>query len=425
MTTSKFVSLLAFALAAGIAGCTIARNPAPPLQGPSELGTSLTITANPSVLSMDGASQSAITVRAFDANGQPKPNLLLRADILANGSVVDFGSLSGRSRTTDSNGLATFTYTAPVAVAGAIPTLSILITPAETDAASELARRVEIRLVPPGVITGPGPTAAFTFNPPAPVAFTVVTFDASTSTPPPVGSIASYAWDFSDGSKATGTPAIHQFRSAGTFAVFLTVTDSNGAASTTSKLVTVSASPQPTANFTVAPASPNVNQLAFFDGSTSVAGAGRTLTTWDWDFGPGSAPRSGVAVSKSWDVAATYLVTLTVTDDAGQTGIKRTPVTVTAPAGSGTITARFTITPNPAAPGQTITFDGSASTATAPAVIQQYQWNFNDGTGIHTTYAPSTTMTWSFATPGLKNVDLTVVDSTGAFNSVTHTVTVQ
>ena len=80
MNTSKCFRLIALAVAATSVGCTVSRTPAPPLQGPSELGLSVTLTARPDVLSMDGASQSQITITTFDQNGQPKPNVQFRAD---------------------------------------------------------------------------------------------------------------------------------------------------------------------------------------------------------------------------------------------------------------------------------------------------------------------------------------------------------
>src|SRR5438045_454297 len=125
---AKFAALAAAALAA--ASCAVSKTPAPPLQGPSELGLSLTITASPDVLSMDGASQSRITIEARDANGQLLPNLQLRAEIMANGQLVDFGSLSGKTITTGSNGRATVTYTAPIGVQGSsIPSVNIVVSP--------------------------------------------------------------------------------------------------------------------------------------------------------------------------------------------------------------------------------------------------------------------------------------------------------
>ena len=44
----------------------------------------------------------------------------------------------------------------------------------------------------------------------------------------PDGTVASYAWDFGDGSTGTGATPTHTYAAAGTFTVSLTVTDDGG-----------------------------------------------------------------------------------------------------------------------------------------------------------------------------------------------------
>jgi poly(hydroxyalkanoate) depolymerase family esterase len=60
-----------------------------------------------------------------------------------------------------------------------------------------------------------------------------VDFDGSGSSDPD-GSIASYGWDFDDGSTATGETTSHSWDSTGTYSVVLTVTDDDGATDTAS-----------------------------------------------------------------------------------------------------------------------------------------------------------------------------------------------
>src|SRR5439155_1734486 len=55
------------------------------------------------------------------------------------------------------------------------------------------------------------------------------------------GSIASYAWDFGDGSTGTGVTASHPYTAAGTYNISLTVTDNGGAANSVAHAVTVAA----------------------------------------------------------------------------------------------------------------------------------------------------------------------------------------
>ncbi len=65
-----------------------------------------------------------------------------------------------------------------------------------------------------------------------------VSVDGSTSTDSD-GTIATYAWDFGDGTAGSGVTASHSYAAAGTYVVRLTVTDDDGATHTTTATVTV------------------------------------------------------------------------------------------------------------------------------------------------------------------------------------------
>ena len=76
------------------------------------------------------------------------------------------------------------------------------------------------------------PTAAFT----ADCAHLACAFDGTGSTDTD-GTIASYAWDFGDGSTGTGATPQHTYAAAGTYSVKLTVTDDRGGTGTASQQV--------------------------------------------------------------------------------------------------------------------------------------------------------------------------------------------
>lgn len=64
------------------------------------------------------------------------------------------------------------------------------------------------------------------------------TFDGRGSSDPD-GMIASWAWNFGDGTTGSGEQVTHNYGRAGTFTVTLTVTDDRGASNTTRKNITV------------------------------------------------------------------------------------------------------------------------------------------------------------------------------------------
>lgn len=70
----------------------------------------------------------------------------------------------------------------------------------------------------------------------------LATFDASASSDPE-GPVASYAWDFGDGSVGTGVAPSRQYAADGTYTVRLVVTDAAGATDTTTSTVTVVGDP--------------------------------------------------------------------------------------------------------------------------------------------------------------------------------------
>ena len=82
------------------------------------------------------------------------------------------------------------------------------------------------------------PSASFSYSPPNPGTLDVVNFDASESSDTD-GSVQNYAWNFGDGTTASGEVTTHSYSSADTYTVTLTVADDAGATDTTTETVTV------------------------------------------------------------------------------------------------------------------------------------------------------------------------------------------
>ncbi len=89
------------------------------------------------------------------------------------------------------------------------------------------------------VVVNQNPVAKMTATPISGVAPLAVTFSGSQSSDPD-GTIASYTWDFGDGTIGTGVSANHAYTNAGTFVSKLTVTDNGGKTSSTSTNIVVS-----------------------------------------------------------------------------------------------------------------------------------------------------------------------------------------
>ena len=83
------------------------------------------------------------------------------------------------------------------------------------------------------------PTAVLNATPVTGAAPLTVTFDGRGSTDPD-GMIVSHQWDFGDGSTATGSTAVHEYLSPGTFTARLIVTDDRNASASAAITITVS-----------------------------------------------------------------------------------------------------------------------------------------------------------------------------------------
>ena len=404
----------AIALAVSVAACSVDGQNAPPLTGPSGFGQTVTLSASPDQLPRDGASRSTVTISVRNEVHQPVAGQRLAVSANA-------GTISASDVITDSSGNAVVTVTAPpsstvVASSG----MAIFATPVGTDSAPTSATR-SIAIALTGVRNTTAPVPAFTMNPGDPSLLQSVVLDASGTQDEGAAcqDVCTYTWDFGGEAQATGRVVTYQFRTARIYPVTLTVQDAAGTISTLTQNVTVVEGAAPTASFTFSPTAPAVLEQVNFSADASAVGVpGRTIASYEWQFGDGTTG-SGRNVTKAYAATGAYVVTLTVTDSAGLRATTTQTVTV-----SDGITAAFSFSPTDPNTATLVVFNASTSRPGRGAQIVSYVWNFGDSTTV-TTPSTSPLTSHTFGAPGTYTVVLTVTDSAGRSATTSLPVTVQ
>jgi PKD repeat protein len=179
-----------------------------------------------------------------------------------------------------------------------------------------------------GVQVGSSPTATFTLpGGAAPVGVPVSFNAAGSSDSNGGGSIGSYAWDFGDGKSGSGTTPSHAYAKPGTYTVSLTVTDNYGLTSQSISHQIKVLTP-PSADFIVRTGHPAAGVSLRFDAAPSTDPSGPILD-YAWRFGD-SSTGSGATATHAYSRPGSYTVTLTITDNSGQTASVTAPVVVAA-----------------------------------------------------------------------------------------------
>lgn len=182
----------------------------------------------------------------------------------------------------------------------------------------------------------------------------------------------------------------------------------------TTVAATAAPSPGRPAAVIQAPPSGTVGQALLFSGNASTGP--NPIVIYTWDFGDGTQA-SGAEVTHAYDLAGSFIVRLAVQDAAGQINSTRQVINIQAAPQqppSAVISG-----PSTAQVGQSLTFNGSASTAASGATLTGYAWTFGDGS-----QATGPTVSHAFANAGTYHVVLNVVDSKGLSDSTSLQVVV-
>lgn len=214
------------------------------------------------------------------------------------------------------------------------------------------------------------PVAAFTVNASVCQRDSVRIVDASAI---PVGTIASWQWDFGDGNtstRTTNTPFYHQYTTPGNYTISLITVAASGCKSDTA-FMPVTVLPKPLANFNTGGNVCLGDSIRFVDASTSTAGA---ITSWQWNFGDGN--------SSTFTTNNPFYHTYTAAGNY--------PVTLIVSAINGCSSDTFRLTVNVSSkPAATFTYNGkpcidslltfSSSVPTGGTNPPAWHWNFGDG----------------------------------------------
>lgn len=208
--------------------------------------------------------------------------------------------------------------------------------------------------------------------------------------------------------------------------IAITATAIGGFADTNSQFLTIALTgdspavvdPPSVTAVAVQPQTPIADQPAVFT-ATATAASGHRIVNYVWNFGDGtSMTTTSRQAIKTFTIPGSYVVLVTVADDAGGTASGVTTVNVASATANAPV-ARFTVSPAQPRVGQAAMFDASSSTAGTRAVIIRYSWNFGDGTTEETT-TPTIGHTYSEARTYA--VTLTVTDNLNQQSTVAKQV---
>jgi PKD repeat protein len=231
------------------------------------------------------------------------------------------------------------------------------------------------------------------------------------------GTITSYYWEFGDGSDTlilapANANVSHTYAGGSNFIASLTVVSSLGCSSKTQHIIQVSASPVAQFNFnnTCEGASVNFNDVSHTNSGTSIV-------SWLWNFGDlSSGPDNNSVVQNPIHVYSSpgsYSVNLIAVNASGCTD---------------TTTRTVVIKQKPALDFSWVASCLGNSTVFSPntmvinvADVTEYDWDFGDGTAHNTAQMyPS----HNYAYTGDFNVSLTITNTSGCKNKISHLVSV-
>jgi PKD repeat protein len=268
------------------------------------------------------------------------------------------------------------------------------------------------------------PSAALAASPDGALAPADIVLDASRSSDADATPIATYAFDFGDGTapvNQTSATAAHTYAKAGTYTATVTVTDTAGKTGTATTTVTVAKDDPPAAALAATPTSGMVPLKVAFDAGASTDADATAIATYTFDYGDGTAPveQASATASHTYTSDGSYTAKVTVTDSAGNASSATSGITVTPDSPPAAVLSG----PGTATTNAEVTFSGSGSTDTDGTPIASYAFTWGDGTPGSGELVDSTA-SHTYAKAGTYAVVLTVKDTGGQISTASANVTV-
>lgn len=213
-------------------------------------------------------------------------------------------------------------------------------------------------------------------------------------------------WDFADGQFSTLQNPVHQYATAGTYAVRLTVTDEYGCTDLVVRQVIADTLPR--ADFRANPVYCLGERTQFEDLSIGFSG---NIVLWEWSFGDGNTSALS-APAHTYTLPGHYTVRLRVQDDKGC---------------SDTVQKSLQVLPRPrtdfrllsGCAGQTAQFEDLSYSPGDSTVY--WSWNFGDGTGVSSVQHPG----YTYASPGIYQVTLITANRLDCRDTLTKAIVIR
>ncbi len=183
-----------------------------------------------------------------------------------------------------------------------------------------------------------------------------------------------YDWDGNGTFEQSSTTPVttHTYTAVGTYTPVIRANRGAESVTSTHPAIIISNVTIPPVISVSGPASGNTGQALSFSASASNCTGTVSDSGWTWSASGGTISGSGSAVQVTW--ATTGSKTVTATNSACGTASGSTSVSIGTVV-NNSLTAAFSFTPTSPKTGDTVAFDGSASTGSPTG----WQWNFGDG----------------------------------------------